>query len=198
VSGDTRTGRSDLGDVESRIRRILALEGLVPVDWNGNIVPVMIVGDGTLPGFGTARLRRWQLANFVTAAAGVDRWITVDQDVIIDRIACIPGTACTVTLSYQGPNDASPGAINGRAAPMLDRAQTSQELAPVRDASLSVAGGSTIFNMPGAGTMPVGSCVEIIRQPFLLCGPNVPGADGARLRFVSSANCSWIVEGRTF
>jgi hypothetical protein len=198
VSGDARTGRSDLGDVESRIRRILNLEGLVPTDWDGKILPVMIVGDGTLPGYGGSRLRRWQLSNFLTGAAGVDRWVTCDSDVIIDRIACIPGANTVVSVFYQGPNDATPGAIAGRNAPMIDRAQTAAELAPIRDAQLGLAGGSTLFNMPGAGTINVGAIYEIIRTPFLLAGPNVPGADGARLRFTSGGNCSWTIEGRTF
>lgn len=198
MSGDVRTGRSDLGDVESRIRRILNLEGLVPTDWNGMIQPVMLVGDGTLPGYGGARLRRFT-QTFQTAAAGVDRWITVDSDVIVDRIIFTPNAAgvSSYIVTYQGPNDASPGAINGRTAAMIDRAQTSQELAPMRDATLGVAGGSTVFSS-GASTMLVGTIHEVSLYSFLLCGPNVPGADGARLRFVSSALGQWQMQCRTF
>ena len=198
MSGDTRTGRSDLGDVETRVRRILNLEGLVPLDWDGKILPVMVVGDGTLPGYGN-RLRRWNMASFGTGAAGVDRWVTCDQDVIIDRIICMPVAATLVQIFYQGPNDTTPGAIAGRNAPMIDRAQTSAELAPIRDAQLGVAGGSKIFASDAlGGTLAASQLYEIIKTPFLLCGPNVPGSDGARLRFVSGGNCNWIIEGRTF
>lgn len=198
MSGDVRTGRSDLGDVESRIRRILNLEGLVPTDWNGLIQPVMLVGDGTLPGYGGARLRRFTQV-FQTAAAGVDRWITVDADVIVDRIIFTPNAAgvSSYSVTYQGPNDASPGAITGRTAAMIDRAQTSQELAPMRDGTLGVAGGSTVFSS-GASTMLVGTIHEVALYSFLLCGPNVPGQDGARLRFVSSALAQWQLQCRTF
>ena len=198
MSGDVRTGRSDLGDVESRIRRILNLEGLVPTDWNGMIQPVMLVGDGTLPGYGGARLRRFT-QSFQTAAAGVDRWITVDSDVIVDRITFTPNAAgaSSIAITYQGPNDASPGAIAGRTAAMIDRAQTSQELAPMRDATLGVAGGSSVFTT-GSSTLAIGLVHEISLYSFLLCGPNVPGADGARLRFVSSALGQWQLQCRTF
>jgi hypothetical protein len=80
---------------------------------------------------------------------------------------------------------------------MIDRAQTSQELAPMRDATLGVAGGSTVFSS-GASTMLVGTIHEVSLYSFLLCGPNVPGADGARLRFVSSALGQWQMQCRTF
>jgi hypothetical protein len=162
------------------------------------IQPVMLVGDGTLPGYGGARLRRFT-QTFQTAAAGVDRWVTVDSDVIVDRIIFTPNAAgvSSYIVTYQGPNDASPGAITGRTAAMIDRAQTSQELAPMRDATLGVAGGSTVFSS-GASTMLVGTIHEVSLYSFLLCGPNVPGADGARLRFVSSALGQWQMQCRTF
>lgn len=197
MSGDTRTGRSDLGDTESRIRRILNLEGLVPTDWSGQVLPVMVVGDGMLPGYGSGRTRRWAL-NFITGPAGADRWITVDADMIVDRVTVVPfGGPATAQVFYQGPNDASPGALAGRAAPFIDRSATSQELAPVRDGSLGVAGGSAIFST-NTGTLIVNVLHEILRTPFFLVGPNVPGQDGSRLRFVTSANAQWNIEGRTF
>lgn len=182
-----RTGRSDLGDTEQQLRRLLNLEGVVPMDWAGLIQPVAVVGDCTLPGFGGQRLRRFQFTCFTFVPLG-EVWFKAQADLIIDRVVLV-ATAGSYLVNYLGPNDADPGAIVTRNVPMLDRALTSQELAPATTGNLGLGGGSVIYSS-GAIALPNGF-FEVVRQPFLL-------AAGAKLRFSSGANCQWQIEGRVF
>jgi len=184
---DGRTGRSDLGDTEQQLRRLLNLEGVVPMDWAGMIQPVAVVGDCTLPGFGGQRLRRFCFTCFTFVPLG-EIWFKAQADLIIDRVVLVTG-ASNYLINYLGPNDADPGAIVTRNVPMIDRALTSQELAPVTTGNLGLAGGSVIYSS-GAIILPNG-LFEVAKQPFLL-------AQGAKLRFSTGANSEWQVEGRVF
>lgn len=55
-------GRSDLGNAEDRLRRVLGLEGRVPIEYTeraSQILPVVVVADGLMPGANVQHGRSW-------------------------------------------------------------------------------------------------------------------------------------------
>lgn len=55
-------GRSDLGGAEDRLRRVLQLEGRIPIQYReaaSDILPVVTVADGTMPGANIQHGRSW-------------------------------------------------------------------------------------------------------------------------------------------
>lgn len=136
-------GQSDLGEAEDRIRSQLSLEGRVPVELEGpnpTIVPVMIIGDGTRPGMGRSRDRRFLLGwNF--QAAGLTAMVQASQPIVIERAIFShlgAGTGFHWIEAYYAPGTV-PGALvfAPPTNPFLDRG--SGDLPPVLVASNSVA-----------------------------------------------------------
>lgn len=126
-------GRSFFGDVGARIQRLLDLEGIIPIDLGKVITPVALVADGTLPGYGDQKLRRFggscQLP--VPAATGGLGWTcTHGPGVIITAMQFSATAATSYSLSYQGPNGAFPWAMAGLTAFMIDRSRN-VETAPM-------------------------------------------------------------------
>lgn len=177
----------DLGEVESRMRRLLGLDGLVPLGWDGNIVPVLLVGDGTLPGMSQTRLRYWT-SSAQAGGVGTGYWFKATEDLIIDAIEFATAGG-TFTTRYLGPLEADPVAIAIADAHLVDRAQTSNELAPLlRSAVVAGAGGALIFQ--SVVNLPAGLW-RFPERPFLL-------AKDAKFHVQSGAACSIQVRGRLF
>lgn len=135
-------GQSDLGEAEDRIRSQLSLEGRVPVELDGpnpTIVPVMIIGDGTRPGMGRSRDRRFMLGwNF--QAAGQTAMVQPTQPIVIERAIFThlgAGTGFHWTSAYYAPGTVPGGLIFGPPInPFLDRGLG--DLPPVLVANNSV------------------------------------------------------------
>jgi len=129
----TTFGRSYFGDVTARIQRLLELEGLIPIDLGKVITPVAIVADGTLPGYGDSKLRRFggscQLAA-PAATGGLGFRCTHGPGVIITAMQFSATGGCSFSLSYQGPDQAAPWTMASSTCYMIDRSR-SIEVAPV-------------------------------------------------------------------
>jgi len=178
--------RGDLGEIESRMRGLLTLDGLVPLGWDGNIVPVVLVGDGTLPGMGSSRLRFWTTPPN-NGGVGTGFWFKATADLIIDEVEIVTAGG-TLVGRYLGPAEADPVAITIAEAHYLDRASTN-DLAPIlRSALVAGAGGVLIFGV--SINLPAGRYV-IPGKPWLL-------AKDAKFHVQSGAACSLSVRGRLF
>lgn len=132
-------GRSYFGDVTARIQRLLELEGLIPIELGKTIAPVALVADGTLPGYGDSKLRRFggscQLA--APAATGGLGWqCTHGPGVIITQMMFSATGGCSWSLSYQGPDQAAPWTMASATAFMIDRSR-SIEVAPILSGTLA-------------------------------------------------------------
>lgn len=193
-------GQSDLGEAEDRLRNQLALEGRVPVELEGpnpTIVPVIIVGDGTRPGMGRSRDRRFSIGKLWTAMpSGTTAIVQAQLDVVIDNIViCFDDDATTSTLivqmGYYPPNTALPVPPTTATNPFLDRGLG--DTAPV----LVGAGAAVI----AAGNL-MGE-VDLVQQaPHLVVPLGFMLMQGASfaLRGVVGGTGSWSVFGmcRTF
>lgn len=182
--------RSDLGEIESRMRRLLSLDGLVPLGWQGEIIPVCVVGDGMLPGMGSTRLRYF-LSNSQTGGAGTGYWYKAEgADLIIDQIFLTMSAGTSYVVRYLGPLEADPVAITLADSPLVDRAQTSGERASLlRSAVVAGAGGVTLWSSNGIN-MPVGQH-RILDRSFCL-------AAGAKIHVQGAAAMVIQVSGRLF
>lgn len=95
-------GQSFFGEITNRLSRLLNLEGQIPVKLQEGVMPVVVVGDGTLPGMSSFKGRRWMAqlqANgtgtcTIAATAG-------GEGIIVEGALIRTGTlAATVTFRY--------------------------------------------------------------------------------------------------
>lgn len=196
--------RSFLGDAATRIARLLQLGGpLSPAfERKERILPVMLVGDGTLPGMADAR--GIQFAGSWNQAGGgaqpVLAGVRFQVDCWLDDLRYRSNTAGTeMSLRWSGPTDAAAvtlAALAQVALVRMDRNQA-QQAAPV------TSFGSNATATPGAGFgtifrhIPVAN-VDIV--PLVGDGRGWFMAAGSMLWVVHTiaATVTMTVRGRTF
>ncbi len=190
-------GRSDFGEAEQRLRRLLDLEGLVPLDLGRVITPVMVVADATVPGFGASRLRGFAVSGLPNNVAAQGWWFRCErrEGVLIDSISVITAASATLHVRYLGPQDADPVVLATSTGIMVDRSASGAEASPlvrnaVSDASANAAGnvlwttGTIVPGFQGFGAqLPI--------PPFFL-------AFGAKFSVGCGAVAQVSVYGRTF
>lgn len=186
-------GRSDFGEFEARTRRMLALEGLIPLDLGRAITPVMLLGDASLPGFGQQRLRRFA-AQPRQGGVGTGFWWKCEatEGVIIDQLRVTLTTAGVVRVRYLGSQDTDPVAIATAGGIMIDRATTGSEVSPLTTSAVADASAIVAANQiyDSQLNIPVGAHV-LIDEPFYL-------AFGAKLAVGGTQAVSATIRGRTF
>lgn len=127
--------RGFLGDAATRTGRLLDVAGLQALKFDAGeaIQPVVLLGDGTAPGMGQQRGRRfgWTVNQAVTTFAQME----ATQDLQIDFIEVsfsVFAVAGDVAIQYKGPNDLRDGVLGGLPQGVLiDRAQSNAEGAPL-------------------------------------------------------------------
>jgi len=189
-------GRSDFGEAETRLRRLLSLEGLIPMDLSRSIQPVMLVGDGTLPGMSQARLRRFTVSS-ITTGVSTGFWLKANNEagVVIDAIELtVSAAAAALRIRYLGATDTDPLAIATPVGVMVDRAPSGSEVSPLlrnaaADASAFNNGGLLVDML----NMPIGRHFwsQGVLCPFYL-------ATGAKFSLAMGNAQTWTVYGRTF
>lgn len=186
-------GRSDFGEFEARTRRMLSLEGLIPLDLGRGITPVMLLGDATLPGFGQGRQRRFA-GQVAQGGIGTGFWWKCEaaEGVIIDEVVVAITTACVVRMRYLGVNDADPVAITTAGGLMLDRATSGSEVSPLLRSAAADASATISTNQlfDSSINLPVGFH-RILTEPFYL-------ALGAKFSVGGSQATGVSIRGRTF
>lgn len=178
--------QSYLGDAESRLSRALRLLGATDPRYQRgeHILPVVLIGDGTLPGYGVGAGRRF-LAGLVTngtIAAISAVGVLAQQDLIITSLTASWTVGGILTLTYQGPNDAAAFAMATTGGCYVDRAASSAEVAPILFGNDSAAAitGAVIWRSDATTSGPLN---EIIPAGFCMVA-------GSRLILRTSAvNC---------
>ena len=181
--------RSFLGDAASRLARLLQLGGpLSPAfERRERILPVVLVGDGTLPGMADAR--GIQFAGSINQAGGgaqpVLMGIRFSVDCLVDDLRFRSNTAGTeMSLRWSGASDAAAvtlAALAQTALVTIDR-NRAQQAAPV------TSFGSNATATPGAG-------FGIVFRHIPLANIDIPVplvADG-RGWFMAAGSMLWIV-----
>lgn len=173
--------RAYFSDLSTRLQRYLGLDTEVPVEFTPNAVPVVLVGDLTLPGFGVQLGRRFSVGK-VIAGGGATHQIgfKAQSDLLIESIQvnATDATGSELIVRYTGPDVAAdPMVIATADAFFLDRA-LSTDLAPL------LTGASTPLaatgNIMWRSTMQVNGLPFFVGIcPFLLVA-------GARFHLTSS------------
>lgn len=128
--------RSFLGEAATRIGRLLGLGGMLTPKFNEGegIAPILLLGDGTEPGYGDRSGRRWAIGG-VAAGAGVGAYIGIEatSEIIVEGVGFSTNTAAgQYTLKWNTATEASPsGATFPTFVPALDRASSVNVAAPV-------------------------------------------------------------------
>lgn len=159
--------KSFLGELSDRLYRALGLDGPVSADVSYTVLPTIQVADGTLPGMGSQRLRRFAFGGQTNYFTQIHHFKAL-QDLIILRMDFDYDTFAAFgkfILSYKGPDDAIgaevPGGIDTGC--FIDRAKTMNEIAPIQQL-VGGAIGTKFF----AGALQSGFSRVVFETPFFL------------------------------
>jgi len=147
---DRSAGRGYLGELGRRLQRLLGFDGEPGASFSAEAIPVMLVGDATLPGYGEQQGRRFAIVGGVVAAVDM-LWIRAESDCIIEAAAVTRstlGAAATDIIFRQGAiGIADPFALTKGFCFWLDRNLGAGDKPPLVAATGAVAAGAstTIF-----------------------------------------------------
>lgn len=165
-----RIQQSFLGEAAQRLARALGLDGLISPQFDSQerIIPVALVADGTVPGSGDHRGRRWAGGTILAGGAQAPRQaFKATEDVVITALQFSSQTAGECTISYLGADEVEPWAIATQGPIFLDRARSAGEFAPVLsggDAAGVAFGGRIIWR----STILINTPYVVLITPFLL------------------------------
>lgn len=167
--------RTFLGEAALRLQRMLGVTGATSPEFDpeAKILPIAIMGDGTLPGYGGSSLRRFLSTIQGNAAVGFPTTVgfSASLDCIITSITfSFTAASGPWGLQFFGPLDALPYAIATANGVWVDRAQSGQERSPVLmgfdNTGVAVAG-VRVFNYDTQAAQ-VGQLIAVPGSPFLL------------------------------
>jgi hypothetical protein len=108
-------GQSFFGEVTNRLARLLQLEGRVPVKLQEGVTPVVVVGDGTIPGMASYSGKRWMAGlTFASTVHGIAASAT-GPGIIVEQIVLRTSNLGT-NVSFWW---ASPAVVAGWAAGLV-------------------------------------------------------------------------------
>lgn len=188
-----------LSDASSRLQRFLGVSGeLSPrIEAEPALIPTLLCGDLTLPGYGSVGGRRWATSKDFAAGAGNPCYIGFKavQDVIVTRLDLWYTVGGTLRVSYLGPLDADPFAMATANGVFVDRAQSINEVAPLTNgtsnAALGILGGAIITTKANAAAL--GVPIQYYDQFFMLAGSKLIFFDSA----ANNNTLAFSVFGRT-
>ena len=183
--GGKKIDRSFLGEAAIRLSRVFGFGGAVSPEFDSGekIIPVVLVADGSGPGYRGQQLRGFSFGNRVAAVAGNTSklWIKATPDtrgVIIDGFhfatGAVPAAIAEWRLSILGSADPDPviigqtvtrftersGAANGDLAPVLTLGEAVDALSYGLDIAVGClpASGSVVLPIPVV-LAPGGKCI---------------------------------------
>jgi len=166
---DRSQGRGYLGELGRRLQRFLGFDGEPGATFDANAIPVMLVGDLSLPGYGEQQGRRW--AAFQIVFAGDMYWLRAEADCIVESlsVARFTGGAAASDINFRiAPiNTADPFALVKTSLLFLDRTASITDKPPlVANNGLTAVGGTqTIYQEDLLATATV---VKALVTPFCL------------------------------
>lgn len=187
-----------LSDASSRLQRFLGVSGeLSPkVRAEPELLPVLLAGDLTLPGYGNAGGRRFVAGTEFAAGAGNLCYIgyKATVDCIIEMMDCWYTVGTQLVICYLGPNDADPFAMTTAAGLFIDRAASANEVAPltVGTSNVNIGIPSGSFRRLRVNNAALGVPVTYYDKFFMLAGSKIILLD----RNASNNTLSFNVAGR--
>lgn len=191
---DRAFGQGYLGELGARLQRLLGFDGEAGAAFTSTAVPVMLVGDGTLPGYGNMQGRRFAVPSAQIVAATTSQFfMRAGQDLIIERVIVhrqnVAATLGYFTMAYVIASEPDPAAMVARGL-FLDRPiSTSDRPMVTGNVYAAAAPTQTVLWQPA---LPANYAAHQgdWQAPFLL-------ATGYALNFFASVDCFVTVYGRT-
>ena len=184
-----------LGEAAARLARLLEVRGLVSPKFHTreDIIPVVVLGDATLPGYGDNRLRRFATAHQTGAGAGVmSTFFRAAADLIITRISCFKATVGASTISLIGSAVASGLTVATGDVFFTDRtAGTEPAPAFTGDGDGTALTGALIYRFGNETAVNV--TLHAGLEPFLLPSGGIIQVRGAAAAVVQNVNISGMV-----
>ena len=184
-----------LGEAATRLSRLLEVRGLVSPKFHTreDILPVVVLGDATLPGYGDNRLRRFACAHQTGAGAGIgSTFFRATADLIITRISCFKATAGASTISLIGAATTPPVVPATADVFFLDRVQgTEPAPALTGDGDGTALTGALIYRFGNETAANINLHAGL--EPFLLPALATLQIRGAAVAVVQNVNISGMV-----
>jgi len=174
-------GRSFLGDLSTRLSRLLRFDGEIKTSFSAEALPVLIMGDGTRPGYGDQSMRRFAVDTGDLALSGGTDAIVFRStaDVIITGVRyhsrSVMANATPVKLQLFGPSAPNPVIALATAGVFMDRAASNFDRPPIQLAagnealpanSACIGYGQTWLTAAVPGGPNV--YVDLVLEPFCL------------------------------
>lgn len=123
---DRSFGQGYLGELGTRLQRLLGFDGEAGASFTAQAVPVLLVGNGTEPGYGQNSGRRFAIPGPEFVLAGNNHfWFRAVDDLIIEKIIAVKANTDAalgyVTCGLLMATSANPGAANASLGVFLDR-----------------------------------------------------------------------------
>lgn len=83
---DRKFGAGFLGELGTRLQRLLNFDGEPGATFSAQAIPVLIVGDGTMPGYANQSGRRWGILSGALLVGGSTFMMRATQDLIVECI----------------------------------------------------------------------------------------------------------------
>lgn len=159
-------GKSYFGEVTNRLGRLLGLDGRIPVDLAQSIQPVVLVGDGTLPGMAYRAGKRW--ACDINGGANQGMFLRADpagQGLIVEGWQVgVTGVTGLITLDYFGATAAAALGATTVAGAVLDSGELDRPGILTLQGN-AFAGGTTVGRWPA---IPINTSIPPVSQRFYL------------------------------
>lgn len=160
-------GKGFLGDIGTRLQRLLKFDGSADASFDSKAIPVMLVGNATLPGYGEQQGRRFAYASSVASTQAM--YFRATADVIITSIdiqvtSAGIGTATTqlVPVGTADPGSAPVGIF-------LDRSISANDRPPLNGVvGILATTGAAFHNLFTVAGTPVPTVVQASRDAFCL------------------------------
>ena len=179
-------GKGFLGDIGTRLQRLLKFDGASDASFDSKAIPVMIVGDGTAPGYGEQQGRRFCV--FQGLVGGQFFYLRATADVIIERVDLqwsAPAAGASVRWDICPPGTTDPG--SAPIGQFLDRLRSANDRPPLVGVNNGVATTGTVIGNYFTGAAMIPGTIVSATEPFCLAAGCAlvwapPGAVGASVQ----------------
>jgi len=170
-------GASYLGELGTRLQRLLGFDGDAGVSFTPQAVPVMIVGDATLPGYADQSGRRWAAVSTIMGGVDLNFWLRSTQDQIIERVTFFPTNAALGRLECSQSANTLADPAGGAGVPQgsfCDRMLTRDDRPPIRGlvAAFVLDVNRFVMSIDDAGVAVHTPCPLLV-EPFCLRAENL-------------------------
>lgn len=164
--------RGYLGELNTRLQRLLGFDGEAGGTFTSEARPVLICGDATMPGYGSASLRRWSTNSNDMGNVGNGQWwyLGATQDVIITHVQFVITAAVAGECAFNIQPRSLPAPAYAIGGVFLDRPVSVSDRPPLINAVAATGAAGKNLSEQYWGAGDYGRVKELIPTgaPFCL------------------------------